>query len=78
MTKLTPSQQAVLDTLQHYGPLPDHALVPIVQHVQNKHFSSSRIRTARRELERGKRVSDTGNSVKMPSGRHASIFQAGR
>lgn len=73
--KLTPSQQAVFDTLQHYGPLPDHALVPIVQHVESKHFTSSRIRTARRELQRRAAVEDTGRTVKMPSGRHAIIYR---
>lgn len=73
--KLSPSQSVVFDTLKHYGPLPDHALVPIVQHVELSHHSSSRIRTARSELERARKVIDTGRSVKMPSGRSAAIFQ---
>lgn len=72
--RLTRGQQAVLDVLKLYGPLPDHALVPLAQHVTQVHQTSSSIRSRRAELTaRGLvRKSDT---VRMPSGRSAGIFE---
>lgn len=43
-------QADVYDVLRRYGPLPDHALVPLAQHVTQVHQSSSSIRTRRHEL----------------------------
>lgn len=71
---MTASQNAVLSVLGDYGPLPDHALVPMVQHVAGQHYSSSRIRTARNELVAAGKVEDTGQEIKMPSGRMAAIW----
>lgn len=73
---MTASQRAVFDVLNQYGPMPDHALVPLVQHAAQQHFSSSRIRTARKELSDLPlpRVRDTGERIVMPSGRSACVF----
>lgn len=70
---MTTAQTIVLDVLKRHGPLPDHALVPIVQHVAQTHMSSSGIRTRRRELERLREVKSVGE-VKMPSGRRANVW----
>ena len=72
---LTDNQAAVYDALAVYGPLPDHALVPIVQHVENVHQSSSGIRTRRAELEAKGLVQVTGAFVRMPSGRRAYFHE---
>lgn len=66
-------QTAVLAVLKQHGPLPDHALVPIVQHVHGTHMSSSGIRSRRAELERAGYVIQV-DSVKMPSGRKAAVW----
>lgn len=73
---MTTSQRVVYDVLSNYGPLPDHALVPIAQHVEQVHQSSSGIRTRRAELSAGPEplVVDTGRRVKMPSGRTAIVW----
>lgn len=72
---MTASQAAVLRILKDRGPMPDHVLVPIVQHLSGDHFSSSRIRTARNELCRQKLVKEK-SQIKMPSGRMASVWTA--
>lgn len=70
---MTPNQQAVYDVLQERGPLPDHALVPLAQHVAQVHQSSSGIRSRRAELARAGQVVEVGQ-IKMPSGRSASVW----
>jgi predicted ArsR family transcriptional regulator len=75
--KVTDSQKAVYDVLKQYGPLADHALVPMAQHMVQVHQSSSGIRTRRKELEKiglVKAVSET----RTGSGRAATVFQAVR
>lgn len=74
IVNLTDSQAAVYDALRDNGPLPDHALVPIVQHVHGKHISSSGIRTRRAELVKAGLVTATGDEVVMPSGRAAKVY----
>jgi len=71
---LTESQLDVLHVIRHHGPLPDHALVPIVQHVAGAHWSSSGIRTRRRELEHRGLVEAAG-VVSTSSGRSAQLFR---
>lgn len=73
---MTDSQKAVLNVLATYGPLPDHALVPLTQHVANVHQSSSGIRTRRSELSTVGYVKETGDRIKMPSGRTAAVWSA--
>lgn len=73
--KLTDGQQAVYEVLKQYGPLPDHALVPLTQHLAGKHLSSSGIRTRRRELETLLLVKPTGKFIKTAAGRNASVFK---
>lgn len=74
--KVTNSQAEVYETLSTYGPLPDHALVPLAQHVTRSHQSSSGIRTRRAELEKMRLVRATGDAIVMPSGRKAQVFEA--
>ena len=73
--KMTMGQTSVYETLKKYGPLPDHALVPIMQHVVGDHQSSSGIRSRRNELsEKGLVVTDK-KKIKMPSGRYALTWK---
>ena len=74
--KVTPSQAAVYDVLATYGPLPDHALVPLAQHVEQTHQSSSGIRTRRRELLSKGLVVDSGRTVRTGSNRKAAVYEA--
>lgn len=70
---MTASQEIVLSVLQKYGPLPDHALVPLVQHVAQTHMSSSGIRSRRAELaDQGEVIAV--DEVRMPSGRMAAVW----
>lgn len=73
---MTTTQEAVLAVLKAHGPLPDHALVPIVQHVAQKHMSSSSIRSRRAELTRAGDVIWV-SEVTMPSGRRAAVWDIG-
>lgn len=70
---MTASQEAVLAVLEKHGPLPDHALVPIVQHVERHHMSSSGIRSRRAELVEQGYVVEV-DEIKMPSGRMAAVW----
>lgn len=75
---MTSGQQDVYDALRQFRrPIPDHVLVPVVQHLGRTHQSSSSIRSRRAELVRSGRVEEVG-SVKMPSGRSAATFKAVR
>jgi hypothetical protein len=70
---VTTSQETVLTILQQHGPLPDHALVPLVQHVAQARMSSSGIRSRRAELvDQG--VIEAVDEIKMPSGRMAQVW----
>jgi hypothetical protein len=73
---MTTSQEAVLAVLEKYGPLPDHALVPLCQHVSSLRLSSSGIRSRRAELADLGKVQATGETIKMPSGRFAHVWEA--
>lgn len=75
---VTLAQKEVYDTLRTYGPLPDHALVPLAQHVIRTHQSSSGIRTRRLELERKRLVVDTGETIPTATGRQAAVFKVNR
>ena len=72
---MTKSQKAVLDTLVEYGPLADHALVPIMQHESLARMTSSSIRSRRAELVKVGKVVPF-DEIKMPSGRHATVWMA--
>lgn len=75
---VTDSQKQIYDTLKTYGPLPDHALVPLAQHVTQVHQSSSGIRSRRHELSDKGLVGDTGDRIVMPSGRKAKVYEVVR
>lgn len=62
--------------LKRNGPLPDHVLVPVVQHLGSKHQSSSGIRSRRAELVEKGLVRDTERKVITASGRSAAVFEA--
>lgn len=70
---MTTTQETVLAVLKAHGPLPDHALVPIVQHVEQQRMSSSSIRSRRAELAQAGWVVQVGD-VQMPSGRKAAVW----
>lgn len=72
--RVTPGQAEVYSVLSRYGPLPDHALVPLAQHVVQLHQSSSGIRSRRAELEDLELIREAG-TVRMPSGRRARMFE---
>lgn len=71
------SQKDIYNVLKEYGPLPDHALVPLAQHALSVHQSSSGIRTRRAELARLGLVKAAGRRV-TGSGRQATTFKAVR
>jgi hypothetical protein len=73
--QVTLGQADVYDVLAQYGPLPDHALVPLAQHVVHAHQSSSGIRTRRRELQEIGLVRPTGQLIPTSSGRMALEFE---
>lgn len=75
-TTVTAGQQDVYDALKRYGPMPDHALVPLVQHATGSHQSSSGIRTRRAELLTKRLVRPTLKTVLTASGRHATVWEA--
>lgn len=72
---MTEGQSAVLSVLQHYGPLNDAALVPLVQHMAHIKMSSSGIRSRRAELVADGKAWQDGET-KMPSGRMAATWDA--
>lgn len=67
-------QAAVYDVLKQYGPVADHALVPLAQHMLNVHQSSSGIRTRRAELVQ-KGLATEVAVTKTGSGRQAKVFE---
>jgi len=72
---MTASQQAVLNAVKQYGPITDAALVPLMQHLDQAKMSSSGIRSRRAELvEKG--LVTACDTIKMPSGRLANVWQA--
>lgn len=76
---VTNAQAAVYSVLKQFGSkgLPDHALVPLAQHVMGEHQASSGIRTRRAELVRlGLAIED--GKVTTSSGRKARTFKAVR
>jgi hypothetical protein len=72
--RVTDNQAEVYNVLREFGPLPDVALVPLAQHVMNSRQSSSGIRSRRAELEAAGLVRDTGQRMKLPSGRKAHVW----
>lgn len=70
---LTDNQTAVLDVIRQYGPIADHALVPLAQHQMQVHQSSSGIRTRRSELALHGLVVEVATS-KTGSGRTARVW----
>ena len=73
--KLTPGQTEVLAVLKEYGPIADHALVPLAQHQMKVNQSSSGIRSRRAELQRRGLVVEVART-KTRSGRMAGVFEA--
>ena len=71
---LTAGQKAVYDVLKQFGPVADHALVPLAQHQMQLHQSSSGIRTRRKELVSKGLVKAVG-STRTGTGRKADVFE---
>lgn len=74
--KVTDAQADVYDVLRKFGPMPDHALVPLAQHALAVHQSSSGIRTRRKELLDAGIIYVDKSVVKTGSGRSARVFKA--
>lgn len=75
--KVTPSQAEVYKVLKSNGKgLPDHALVPLAQHVSGVRLSSSGIRTRRKELTDAGLVVAAAKTAKTGSGRTAQVWKA--
>lgn len=74
-TSVTASQADVYNVIAAYGPLADHALVPLAQHQMSVHQSSSGIRTRRLELARKGLVREI-SATRTGSGRRARVFEA--
>lgn len=72
--KLTPSQAAVYEVLKSYGPVADHALVPLAQHQMRVRQSSSGIRTRRKELLDAGLIVPAGR-VRTGSNRYAYSYK---
>lgn len=70
---MTTHQKQVMHMLAEYGPLPDHVLVPLAQHLADVPMSSSSIRSRRAELAKLGRVEQVGQ-IEMPSGRGAAVW----
>lgn len=71
---VTDSQAAVYGVLKQFPKgLPDHALVPLAQHAQQVHQSSSGIRTRRSELWTKGLLQAVG-TTKTASGRTAYVY----
>lgn len=71
--KLTSRQSAVYEVLREYGPIADHALVPLAQHQMQVHQSSSGIRSRRKELSDLRLVKQV-STTKTGSGRKAAVW----
>lgn len=74
--KVTDAQADVYNVLRQFGPMPDHALVPLAQHAASIHQSSSGIRTRRRELLDSGLVKFTGDTITTGSNRKAAVYTA--
>lgn len=74
-TTVNAQQQDVYDVLKTYGPVADHALVPLAQHQLQVHQSSSGIRTRRSELF-DKGLVRVVATTKTGSGRTAAVYEA--
>lgn len=72
---VTDSQAAVYDVLKEYGPVADHALVPLAQHMIHVHQSSSGIRSRRKELA-DKGLARLVATTTTGSGRKAGVYEA--
>ena len=73
--KVTNSQAEVYGILRKFGPMPDHALVPLAQHASGLHLSSSGIRSRRKELADAGLVKGV-DTVITGAGRKAGVYKA--
>lgn len=72
---VTQSQAEVYNLIERYGPIADHALVPLAQHQLNVRLSSSGLRTRRSELY-VKGLIREDLTIRTGSGRRARTFVA--
>lgn len=72
--RVNDSQYAIYSVLKNFGPLPDHALIPIAQHVLHTRQASSGIRTRRKELVDLGLARSTGKT-KTAANRNATVFE---
>lgn len=72
---VTDSQSEVYEVLKRYGPVADHALVPLAQHQLQVKQSSSGIRSRRAELAVQGLVKPSG-TTKTGANRTAVVWEA--
>lgn len=70
------SQEAVHETLSHFGEMPDADMVRRYRLTGHLPQSESGLRTRRHELYLQGRVINTGKKVFLPSGRRAIVWAA--
>lgn len=68
-------QQAILSALRNYGPMHD-ALLAEWQDISRLRVSESGLRTRRAELVTKGLVRDSGQRVRLPSGRSSIVWEA--
>lgn len=74
VSRLADSYRIILDLLTSYGPMNDEQLIALWKSQSNKPASDSGIRSRRSELAAHGRVIDTGDRVKMSSGRASIVW----
>jgi hypothetical protein len=74
VSRLADSYRIILDLLASFGPMNDEELIRLWKSHSNKPASDSGIRSRRSELAAQGRVIDTGERVKMSSGRASIVW----
>jgi hypothetical protein len=64
----------IIGTLANFGPMNDEQLVTFVRSQADRPLSDSGIRSRRSELASMGRIKDTGERIKMMSGRNSIVW----
>lgn len=74
VTGLAGSYAIILQLFREYGPMNDEALIRAWRYENKKYASDSGIRSRRSELVATGKIIDTGERMKMASGRNSIIW----
>jgi hypothetical protein len=74
VSRLADSYRIILDLFASFGPMNDEQLIKLWKSHSNKPASDSGIRSRRSELAAHGKVIDTGERVKMSSGRASIVW----